>query len=61
MDFPGELANGYHVMLDAGDVVIVRWDQVATPNKTGTNRYVNPPSVGSASLSIFTLWPQSNG
>ena len=28
MDFLGELANGFHVMLDAGDVVIVRWDQV---------------------------------
>ena len=28
VDFPGELANGYHVMLDSGELVTVRWDQV---------------------------------
>ena len=24
VDFPGELANGYHVMLDSGELVTVR-------------------------------------
>ena len=26
-DYPGELSNGYHVMLDTGVLVTVRWDQ----------------------------------
>ena len=30
VDFPKELANGFQVMLDTGEVVIVRWDQVET-------------------------------
>ena len=27
-DYPDQLANGYHVMLDTGELVTVRWDQV---------------------------------
>ena len=29
VDYPDEYAPGYHVVLDAGPVVTVRWDQVA--------------------------------
>jgi hypothetical protein len=28
VDYPGEFANGHHVMLDMEAVVTVRWDQV---------------------------------
>ena len=28
VDFPGELANGFHVMLDTGELVTVRWDRL---------------------------------
>ena len=28
VDYPDELANGYHVMLDSEGLVTVRWDQV---------------------------------
>ena len=28
-DYPGELSNGFQVMLDTG-VVVVRWDQVVS-------------------------------
>jgi len=28
VDYPDEFANGYHVMLDAEELVTVRWDQV---------------------------------
>ena len=28
VDFPDEMAPGYHVVLDAGPMVTVRWDQV---------------------------------
>ena len=28
VDYPDEWANGYHVMLDTGELVTVRWDQV---------------------------------
>ena len=28
VDYPDELANGFHVMLDTGDLVTVRWEQV---------------------------------
>ena len=28
VDYPDELANGFHVMLDAGELVTVRWKQV---------------------------------
>ena len=28
VDYPGELSNGFQVILDTGEVVIVRWDQV---------------------------------
>ena len=28
VDFPDEFANGYHVMLDTGVLVTVRWEQV---------------------------------
>ena len=31
VDYPDELANGYHVMLDTGELVTVRWDQVLGP------------------------------
>jgi hypothetical protein len=27
-DYPGEWANGHHVMLDSEELVTVRWDQV---------------------------------
>ena len=30
VDYPDELANGYHVMLDSEVLVTVRWDQVKT-------------------------------
>ena len=33
VDFPGELANGFHVMLDTEELVTVRWDQVAARQK----------------------------
>ena len=29
VDYPGELSEGFHVMLDSGELVTVRWDQVA--------------------------------
>ena len=28
VDYPDELANGFHVMLDTDELVTVRWDQV---------------------------------
>ena len=28
MDYPDQLSNGFQGMLDTGEVVIVRWDQV---------------------------------
>ena len=28
VDYPGEWANGFHVMLDSEELVTVRWDQV---------------------------------
>ena len=28
VDYPDELANGFHVMLDTGVLVTVRWEQV---------------------------------
>ena len=28
VDYPDELANGYHVMLDTQELVMVRWEQV---------------------------------
>ena len=28
VDYPDELANGFHVMLDTEELVTVRWDQV---------------------------------
>ena len=28
VDYPGEFANGFHVMLDTGELVTVRWEQV---------------------------------
>ena len=27
-DYPNDLSNGFHVMLDIGELVTVRWDQV---------------------------------
>ena len=30
VDCPDELANGYHVMLDTGVLVTVRWEQVVS-------------------------------
>ena len=32
VDWPDEYAPGYHVVLDAGPVVTVRWDQVEPQN-----------------------------
>lgn len=31
-DYPDEWANGHHVMLDADELVTVRWDQVDADN-----------------------------
>ena len=28
VDYPNDLSNGFHVMLDSGELVTVRWDQV---------------------------------
>ncbi len=28
VDYPDELANGFHIMLDTGVLVMVRWEQV---------------------------------
>jgi len=28
VDYPDDLANGFHIMLDSGVLVTVRWDQV---------------------------------
>ena len=33
VDYPGEWANGFHVMLDTEKLVTVRWDQVRTIGK----------------------------
>ena len=30
VDYPTELSNGFQVMLDTEEVVIVRWDQVVS-------------------------------
>ena len=30
LDYPDELANGFHVMLDIEELVTVRWDRVET-------------------------------
>ena len=35
VDYPDELANGYHVILDTEELVTVRWDQVETVTKAG--------------------------
>ena len=32
--YPGEWANGYHIMLDAEELVTVRWDQVLGLSRT---------------------------
>ncbi len=29
-DYPDEQSNGHHIMLDTGELVTVRWDQVNT-------------------------------
>jgi len=34
VDYPGEWANGYHIMLDAEELVTVRWDQVLGLSRT---------------------------
>ena len=34
-DYPEELANGYHVMLDTEEVVSLRWDQIASECQIG--------------------------
>ena len=31
VEYPDELANGYHVMLDTEELVTVRWDQAEAP------------------------------
>ncbi len=31
MDYPDEFSAGYHVVLDVGTVVTVRWNQVQSP------------------------------
>ena len=28
VDYPNDLSNGFHVMLDSGELVTVKWDQV---------------------------------
>ena len=34
VDYPGELSEGFHVMLDTEELVTVRWDQVkAAPGR----------------------------
>ena len=35
VDYPGEFADGYHVMLDSEELVTVRWDQVEYPVSLG--------------------------
>ena len=30
VDYPDEYSSGYHVVLEAGPVVTVRWDQLAS-------------------------------
>ena len=30
VDYPNEMANGHHIMLDTGELVTVRQDQVET-------------------------------
>ena len=35
VDYPGALANGFHVMLDTEELVTVRWDQVDPARMTG--------------------------
>lgn len=34
VDFPDEMAQGYHVNLDTGPVVTVRWDQLVERHET---------------------------
>ncbi|MDA0770747.1 MAG: hypothetical protein O2909_13100 [Chloroflexi bacterium] len=36
VDYPDEFYNGYHVMLDTGVLVTVRWDQVDQTEVTET-------------------------
>ena len=36
VDYPDELANGYHIMLDSEELVTVRWDQVKTIVEAGS-------------------------
>ena len=33
VDYPDELANGYHVMLDTEELVTVRWEQVGVSKR----------------------------
>ena len=33
VDYPEEYSAGYHVILDSGPVITVRWDQVHTASK----------------------------
>ena len=35
VDYPDELANGFHIMLDTEELVTVRWEQVDTVTKAG--------------------------
>ena len=30
VDYPDEYFNGYHIMLDSGELVTVRWEQVVS-------------------------------
>ena len=36
VDYPGEFASGYHVVLEEGPVTTVRWDQVKHRFQEGT-------------------------
>ena len=36
VDYPGEFHNGFHVMLDTEELVMVRWEQVKTLASPGT-------------------------
>ena len=47
VDYPDELANGFHIMLDTGELVTVRWDQVRALDLPPGNRTMwneSPPS-----------------
>ena len=46
VDFPDEYAPGYHVVLEIGQVVTVRWDQLTS------ERYRGSIDLGTAALMV---------